>query len=604
MASRWRGGLAYVTVDDDGRVLQVAGPPTDNDGNTMEVVLAGFGRRVVAFPSYLQDASDPAFTVYWESLDGGVNWDRLAMPQALVREYIRGGGLTVACAFAGCVIGDTVARVGWGGADTGTTERPADAAPAGTPGVLTPIVCDLAPAGRWSRIEDIHLAGSPVPLPAVQELMRGRSVWSALSMDRATGALTTTSATLGESGEGEARVIRRPLAGPRAPHTAQAVSATQIEGYAVVRAPFAVDPKGQVKVGAPMKNVEVAWENFFEGTSNRGRIPDAGVVERNDVILIPSGIDALKTSLISISSRGFFVRPHASHAKGAEELFVDPSGRSERYTPAPWPQSGALGPLEFRGDASSLGGELLGVGLLLDSDREWSSVVLAKRAPAGAWGYTAESLLPSRGAATTLNMITTWAFSAKTPVGALTLLDDPTRSRAWSFFIGFKSDGTFQPAQPVPTLFDLGERPRPCSAADRAGTPRAIMPFRSGARVILFPGMRHPVLVQEPRPKNAVGVAEPLVFLTGSAVVHGTPASPCLAAFHAESATNSPMSAVLPGDLARSWLFRYTYDAPRAAGKRDGGVTPTLEYRPMACHYDANARIPESVWAADGTTHP
>jgi hypothetical protein len=117
--------------------------------------------------------------------------------------------------------------------------------------------------------------------------------------------------------------------------------------------------------------------------------------------------------------------------------------------------------------------------------------------------------------------------------------------------------------------------------------------------------MRHPVLIQEPRPKNAVGVAEPMVLLTESAVVHGTPTSPCLAAFHAESAMNAPMSAALPGDLAHSWLFRSTYDAPRPPGRRpDPGMTPTLEYRPMACHYDANARIPEIVWTQEGTTRP
>ena len=119
---------------------------------------------------------------------------------------------------------------------------------------------------------------------------------------------------------------------------------------------------------------------------------------------------------------------------------------------------------------------------------------------------------------------------------------------------------------------------------------------------VLFPGARHPVLVQEARAKNAVGVAEPQVLLTGSAVVHGTPASPCLGAFQADSVVRGALvDAVIPGDPARSWLFRATLDGPRR-GEPTG--TTALEYRPMSCRYDGNARIPEIVWSQDGTSRP
>jgi hypothetical protein len=603
MVTRQRGGPAYVTVDDDGRLLQVSGPPLDDDGNAVDVLLAGYGRRVLAIPSYVPEGSSGA---YWESLDGGANWDRQGLPQALVREYVRGSNMALTCAFAGCVIGDTVSRVGWGGAAEAAAEnRTPDPGQGGNQSVLTPIVCELSAGTRWSRIEDVYVPRSGSPLPTVHDLMRGRAVWSVLTHDRATGALASATALLPESGEGEARVVRRPLMGARSPHTATAISASQVEGYAVVRAPYPVDAKGKPRVGAPLRDVEVAWENLFEGTTVHARIPDAGPLEHDDVIQTADGLDLLQTGMISVTSHGLFVRVHLGQAKSGQEVFIDASGRVERHPSTPWPSSTAVGPADFRADAAALAGEQLGVGLLRSGELDWSAVVLAKRAPGGAtWTYTADSLLPPPGPAGSSLVFTTWAWSAKAPVGVLAVVADPPHMHAWAHFVGFRGDGTFLPAQPVPTLYDLGERPRPCTLADRTGTARSPVPFRTLGRVVLFPGARHPVLVQEPRTKNAVGIAEPLVLLTSSAVVQGTPASPCLAGFEVESATSAPISAVVPGDLAHAWLFRSSVDPPRAGKRPDAAPTPTLEYRPMVCHYDPAARVPEIVWTRDGTSRP
>ena len=599
MVARTRGGVGYLTADEDGRVLQVAAPPLDEDGNAVDVVLSGQGKRVLALPSNLSDGAG----TFWESLDGGINWDRQTLPQALVREYTK-GNIAFACGLAGCVIGDTVSRVGWGSAgETGAADRTADPPPAGTQAVLTPISCDLSAGGRWARVDDYLVPGtSSSPLPTVHEIMRGRSVWSALSLDGATGALTATTATLGESGEGEARVIRRPLVGPHGAHTATAISATQVEGYVVVRAPYPVDAHGQPLPGGPLRNVEVAWENFIEGTSARVRIPDAGPLTRGDVTLAPGALDQLNASMISISSRGLFVRLQAP-----QEIFVDPSGRVERFTPAPFPGSGPLGTLDFRAEPGSLGGELLGVGLLQDPEHNWLAVALAKRVPGGGWSYLADALLPQRQSG--LAVFTTWGSSSSGPLGVTALVADPQHGRAWAHFIGFRGDGSFLPAQPVATLLDLGERPRPCTLAERTGTARAAIPFKLD-RTVLFPGARHPVLVHEPRAKNAVGVAEPVVLMTSGAVVHGTPTSPCLAAFQADGIGNPSIGAVVPGDLSRAWLFRLATDAPARPGPgrrpdpshSQPGVT--LEYRPMVCRYDPSARIPEVVWAQEGTTRP
>ncbi len=282
-----------------------------------------------------------------------------------------------------------------------------------------------------------------------------------------------------------------------------------------------------------------------------------------------------------------------------EELFIDPAGHVERFAPPAFPTNGPLGALAFRVDASSVNGELFSVGMLQDAEHNAPVVALARRAPGG-WSFSADALHPASHSG--LEIFTLWGSSPKAPAGVTALVADPQRARAWAQFVGFHADGTFLPAQPVATLFDLGERPRPCTLADRTATTRAAVPFRQD-KTVLFPGARHPVLIHEPRPKNAVGVDEPLVLMTSGAVIHGTPTSPCLAAFEADGINNAPIGAVLPGDLSRAWLFRFTADPPPGAAKRaEPGLA--LEYRPMVCRYDPSARIPEVVWTQEGTTRP
>lgn len=613
---RSRGDYVYVTADDDGRLLQIASPPvesTDDDSHPAMLV-SGHGRRVLAVPLAVPETSTATL---FESLDGGATWDRQSAPQALVREYFR-GALVAVCALGGCIVGDTVTRLGWGGpGEAGAVDRPAEPAHEGVPSVLTPIVCDLSPAIRWSRLEGV--SGPSAGIPGAHEAMRGRSVWSTLAVNRKTGAISTVSATLPESGEGEARVLTRQLLGPRpaGQHLATTIAPPQHEGYAAARVAVPVDAHGQVLPGASMRNVEVAWENYFEGASSHAKIPDAGPFERGDVTLgeLKGGhgadgepvvlTDVLHATLVSITSRGIFVRPHA-RTRGALELFLDGAGRVERDEVTPWPSTSPLGPtLDFRADAAAVGGNVFGLGLLRD-DGDWAAASLARRAPGGAWIYSAESLQPPHAMGAPLAMHSSWAWSAKLPVALVGLVADPAHARAWAHVLGVRSDGTWSPVEAVPTLADLGERARGCAAAERAGTPRVHMPFSVDANRVLFPGQRHPVLVREPRAKNAVGVDEPTVLLTAGAVVQGTPASPCIAAWEALAVGKAPMGAVLPGDLAHAWLFRFSVDTARAAGKRADAAEalPTLEYRPMSCRYDPQARVPESVWSEPGTSRP
>ncbi|APR83422.1 Hypothetical protein A7982_08771 [Minicystis rosea] len=617
-----RGEASYVLADDDGRVLQVASPPqdsTDEEGRGQSVIMSGHGRRVLALPVVIPDNGP----LLWESLDGGMTWDRQTGPQALTREYERGSP-AITCALNGCLVGDTITRVGWGGqgGDTGGAEHPPDTPPPGAQSVLTPIVCELSKT-PWSRIDNASGGLSyNVPIPGIHEAMRGRAAWSVLTVDRRTGAIASTSAMLPESGEGDARVTTRPLLGPKpaGQHLATSISASQHEGFAAVRVAVPVDAKtGKPKLGAPMRNVEVAWENFLEGTSGRARIADAGPIEATDVVLseAPSTrrgsnetlADVLHASLISISSRGIFVHPH-QRATGPQAFFIDAAGRVTRYDPYTFPSASPVsGSLDIRTDASAVGGEQLAVGLLRDSDGEWASLALGRRRGSGTAATTsvsALSLLPPRPSPALLPAYTSWGWSPKAPVGVMALVADPAHAKAWSHFIPFRSDGTFGPAEPTPTMFDLGDRPRGCTAAERADTPRANVLFMLEGRPF-FPGARHPVLVREPKPKGAVPVDDAQVFLTAGAVLQGTPSSPCVSAWEAPAlGRNVASGVILQGDLTHAWIFRFSQEIPKSAAKRPETAepVPSLEYRSMSCRYDPSARVPESVWSEPGTTKP
>ncbi len=573
MVIRYRG-FTYVTTDEDGRVLHETPLPSD------EMIMAGFGRRVVTLT---------ARDVPWlsESSDGGATWDEQPAPAALGREIGRGSS-AITCSVAGCLFGETMARVGWGGqADVGALDVPAEAAPSSAPSVLTPIVCDLAATTRWTRID--HVFGGP-RLPRLNEAMRGRSVWSVLTSDPATGAAAALSASLPESGEGEAKIAARSLLGPRpaSGRSAEALS-FQMEGYAAARAAIPVGKDGAAIPGAPMRNLEVAWENYMEGSSGRGRVADAGPYNAHDA----TGAGVLQPSLITVSVKGLVVSPHAAHQRAA--FLFDPSGKASQIDLPVFPDAGLDGGrLDVRGDVTLVDGVPLGIAMVRDENGDVTSILLARRAQ-DRWDINALSLAPQRGDGP-LASHADWTYGSRTSIGLTSLTADRKRPRAWARYQSFRADGTFGPSEALPTLYDLGDRPRPCSAADRAKGPRfeAILSSRDE---VLFAGMRHPVLVNEPAAKSAVGVSAPITLLTAGAVAYGSPSAPCSAGWEAAGVAKAPISAVLSGDLSRSWIFRVA----SAQGKPGEAPSSAIEYRAMSCHYDPAAPIPEAVWGEKGT---
>ncbi|WP_433934691.1 hypothetical protein AB3662_08765 [Sorangium cellulosum] len=614
-----RGALTYLTADEDGRVLTAAAPPAEG------AALAGFGRRVVALAPRAPRAGAEDVAALWESLDGGVSWAELPEMLALSRELAQ-APVAIACGASGCLFGDVATRVGWGGQAEGAPPRAPDLAPRAQPAVRTPIVCETLPSSKWTRID--HVDSSGLGLPDADELLRGRSVWSLLTR-APSGAVDVVSAMLPESGAGEARVVTRSLlpAVPSGLGRARVATnvTTQMEGYAAARVRL---PGGAAKPGTPMRNVEVAWENWMDGTSGRGVIPDAGPFELGDVKVVPDAAgqpssgarpppgapprrapapppeDFFDPALLSVSMRGLFVRPHSGSAHSALTFFYEPSGRLQRFEFPPWPESGPRGSLDVRADAVFADGQPVGVGMVRQaSNGPVTTMLLAHRQapaspggstppdPGAAWAIDAVTVAPPPGRDRIVH--TDWTYAGKS-IGVTTLVADPGHGAAWAIFQPFRGDGTLGPAQPIPTPLDLGDVPRPCSAAERAATARHEAPLFLGSEA-LFPGTRHPVLVTDAAGPS--GATEAMVLLTSSTVLHGTPAAPCVAGWDARSIGRAPLSAIVPGDLARSWLFRAAAGSSAASGV-------AVEVRPMACRFDPGAKVPEAVWNEPATARP
>ena len=575
-------GLVYVTADEDGNVLRVAEPPTRGAG------VAGVGKRALAVAL----GADRAVRA-WESMDGGARWAEIATTLAVERELF-GGPSPLVCGAGGCLLGDTITRVGW----TGQSEPPPrDPAPAGEApreerAVLTPIRCEVAAGARWTRIAGID-AGASGPIPTQEVAARGRALWSVVTVDRARAAASTVAAMLPERGSGPPRVVTKALFAPAAPGARVALTRNphQIEGYALARVRFEVDERGSLRVGAPMRDVEIAWENYMDGSAGRRTIPDAGAFAEGDVIVRRDDDREYDPGLVSVSPRSIFVRPHAS---SPSTFLLDPDRRADRFEAPVFPDRSLAGELRVRGDAALADGQILGTASVTLASGTLVWMLAHRSAAAGGWSVTATSILPGRADLVTWS---DWTYAGKR-LGVTAVVTTRSSSSASgsvparATFNPFRGDGTFGPPEPIATPADLGPTPRPCGAAERATTPRLDPPLTGALDKVLFPGTRHPVLVDFAGAERA---SSRLVLLTGGSVVHGTPSSPCIAAWHAEEVAQGQARAILPGDLTHATLFRPVPDAARRGGR-------TIEYAPMTCRFDPDATVPVAVFKELGTS--
>lgn len=586
-------GLSYLTTDDDGRVLGMAQAPVE------QAMMGGFGRRVIA----LSSSPDPAHEsnspiTAWESDDGGLNWNELSTTRSIVRELF-GGPMTASCSSAGCLVGATITRVGWQGqADAPSVVKPSKPEQQRVNAVRTPLVCTLDPNVAWKRTD--HVWTGP---PTISSLARGRALWSMLSFDPTNNTVSTTLAQWPDRGEGAARITSHTLLGPTPKGADFAVDISrQIEGYVVSR--VRVPEAG--KTGVPMRNIEVAWENFFDGTSKQTTIPDAGLFEEGDI----KPIDDLRffdPALVSVTAGAVFIRPHARDSSDTRLFLLDSKGK--RTTPAflDWKDIASFDLPNLHGDMALVEGKPMAIGTFEPKDGEAPGPLTLIMAPSVEGGLSkakATALFPPSSEENERLLNQDWTYRGSSEVGVVGLESEPEANWARAFFFPFRADGTFTKPIELPTPFDLPLTPRPCKSDERRTTPR-LAAYGTTDREVMFPGTRHPVLVTEVQ-KDKLPVGDPMVLLTWGAVLHGTKESPCIAAWEAYGLGTSGLVAVISGDPSQAFLFRHVEnivspserDADRPSLRR---ANMMFEHRPMSCRFDTSALIPETVWSQPGT---
>jgi len=587
-------GLSYLTTDDDGRVLGMTQAPVE------QAMMGGYGRRVIALGSTVEsEQSSPPPLKAWESDDGGLNWNEISTTGALARE-LTGNSTTAACSNAGCLVGDMITRVGW----QGQTDPPSLVSPPApemqkVKAVRTPLVCTLDPKTPWKRTD--HVWTGP---PTTSAIARGRALWSMLSFDPTNNSVTTTVAQWPERGEGPARVTTRTMLGPTPKGADFAFDISrQVEGYVVSRIRV---PEGG-RTGVPMRNVEVAWENFFDGTSKQTTIPDAGLIMEADI----KPVDDLRffdPAFVSVTSGGVFIRPHARETNDRRLFFLDAKGKRTSPEFPLWKDVVSQLTPNVHFDMAMVEGKPMSIATIERGHGEGPIPMTTVMTPAMDGTVSKPSIATSLLAPALEDherlFSQDWTYRGPAEVGVVGLSSEPLAGRAKALFFPFKADGVFAKPIELPTPFDLPTTPRPCKADERRTTPR-LAAYGTGERDVMFPGTRHPVLVTEV-PKDKLPVGDPMVLLTWGAVLHGTKESPCVAAWEAYGVGASTLLAVISGDPSQGFLFRRVEnvsvpperDSDRPSIRR---VNMMFEHRPMSCRFDASARIPEAVWSEQGT---
>ena len=245
-----------------------------------------------------------------------------------------------------------------------------------------------------------------------------------------------------------------------------------------------------------------------------------------------------------------------------------------------WP---AAIPRGAHGELAHVGSGHVGLMLLARG-----GAIARARAANGAWTFDAESIgLPDPEAFGVAQLINITYLKGEAALHVEKLDERGRRGEAHLFALNADGPVTGAPLA-VPTELDLATTPAACTPAERAATARLV------ARG--YPGAHHPVVVTD-------AVEPPRAMLTGDAVVYGTKAAPCAAAFELHSAPGgSPDPAatesgtLLLDDLAHAWLFRRSREMS-AEGVR-------VEYRTMSCRFDPNLELPEEILNAPEALAP
>ncbi len=533
------GALVAVT-DEDGRVLSVSSVP-----GSPKTRIGMAGRRLLAVDG----------AAAFESLDGGVSWTHLGEIPSLRCPERGPCERRVSCHRSGCLVGNQVGRLGWGG--QGESGRRAGEGGSGV-GMLRvappPVVCRLG-REKWATLPK----GSEMPSAFRAE--RGKSAWATSAFTPANGQVVSVHGPT--SGAGKPEEITLLPAVKDTGRIAMAVSSEQIEGVAAVRLELAPRQDGSLP---GVQRIEVAWENHFEGKISRGTIPAPKDPFPMDLDPALGQVSLVSLPMLSISNGGVFVR--LSHAPQSDVFFLDHRGKVDRQPAPVLPTSDAQGEeLLLRSEAIRVGNTTAFLG--------YHDATVARLLGQGR--FEAVSLFPAAGSPFSPENQLSFSYLDGVPylvhIGRIPQVGVSQVSvmpmRASGPLLGPRAGG---PSQRL-----LSERFRPCAAQDRAATPRVVAPAEVGTR--------RGVLIEGPDGSSFASM------VSEAMVLHGTSESPCGSVIEGVPARQEPQgegqerALVFLGDLERSWFFR-------------SGAGDTVEARAMSCKIVPGTPLPLEVQAA------
>lgn len=569
-------GTLAVALRLSGRTVVVA---LDAAGHVLSRGEAPSGAQAVSAVGLRALAVDPKTRSLWESLDGGSSWELTPLPRPLCSPIAPIGSSTdagcevaLACAPSGCVLGDSLSRLGWGTRETLAlpTGRDAGSAAGRSAERRTPVACVFG-SEPWQSLEGVHA------VPGAPDAAAGRMHWFAVSFDPESGAVAAVHAP-----ENQRNIERRELFGAVSEPTHYALAVLdQVEGSAALRYRVPHASRGEREI----TGVELAWDNRFEDVLGRARVEGTFRPLPGDYHSRASRTLSAEPALLSVAGRGVFLRLHSS-AEDAQVTFYAEGRSVEKVPPVPWPRS----PVTKRTEMIRLAGQ--SVPLAFYGEGQWLAFFRpgSSAPPPGDHAFRALAIgLPEPRAAGLVQSVSL-AYTGNAP--SVFVVQASPAGHWWRAYTApLLAEGEpIGPAVAAPLQPDLSDPPAPCDAAVRRNTARVVAPP--------FPGEPHPVLLTDP-------VDAPRLLFTGRAVLHGSPEQPCVAAFEAAelrpqrseragalgNGSNAPARertfALLPtGDLSNAWAFQEVSES--RWHKR-------IQARPMSCRYDSSLTLPPEL---------
>lgn len=546
------GGRAHVALfDPQGQIIAFGVTPAGAS------VAHGAGRKIAV----LQEDEG----IFWESLTGGLSWSKSPLPRALCSGPASQCQPKLTCSTAGCLVGDELARVGWGETDAG--ERPILPSEAGTDPEREELAGFECQVGESSWID---LPGL-LEIPGVESAALGNAAWTQALQFPETAALTAISARF-DGTEIEREVLLSPVSD--AGNYAYYVS-PQVEGVAAVRYRVPQVAAGSTWPGVSTLRAEVAWDSrIFD-------VYGSAVIESNPGMtggLLGFGMFRPgEPDMMSVAGRGLYFRlgPPTSDSptyflQGRGKLAQVETLEEVQYPRGAEARGGWINEPEFQSSGHAEFVRISGqhAGLSSFANRRVMTLALGLGSQGQAPVFRPYLLGVPRGDSTGMAQAVRYAYLGR-DLGFVSLQIDLDGSGHRAAFIPLDATKGFGDPVSVPLQQDLEDAIVPCSAEQRKTTPRIVAPPVLGVtRLVQIQGVK----------------SQPLELQVEGAVLHGTPEKPCVAAFDTREDGRLKLQGeryaalIMPG--ATSWVFR--------SERRSGGMS-TASVRVMTCRQEGRA---------------